>query len=204
MAAHTSLYRTLVQLYPQQFRRYYGDDLMLHFEDMVRRDGLARAWCRTAIDLLVTVPRYRMENIMNPRNSNTGVIVLVALLALAGPHGYFAGFPPALLLLVIALGVAVAERGRLASSLRASTPARRRHLAATSGLLILASLATLFVGFADLGDDDWPANRVLFYNAVFFALLITAVVCGVKALRAPHSSQNSNVGDSGALPRSVL
>jgi len=190
MAASTSVYRALVQLYPRQFRDHYGDDLVLHFADLVHRDGVSRAWFRTTVDLLVTVPRYRLETIMNPRRSTTGVVLLVVVLALAGLFGYFAGFAPALLLVVISIGVAFAERGRLASSLRASTPSRRRHLLVTSGLLILASLASLYVGFADLdGRDHWPAGRVLFYNALFFTLLIAALVCGVMGLRAPRSSQ---------------
>ena len=163
MAANTSVYRALVRLYPRQFRDHYGDDLVLHFADLVHRDGVRRAWFHATVDLLVTVPRYRLETIMNPRRSTTGFVLLVAVLALAGLFGYFAGFAPALLLVVISIGLAVAERGRLASSLRASTPSRRRHLLVTSGLLILASLATLYVGFADLdGDDNWSPPRVLF------------------------------------------
>lgn len=194
MLASTSFYRALVRLYPRQFRDHYGDDLVLHFADLVHRDGVGRAWFRATVDLLVTVPRYRLETIMNPRRSTTGIVLLVAVLALAGLFGYFAGFAPALLLVVISIGLAVAERGRLASSLRASTPSRRRHLLVTSGLLILASLATVYVGFADLdGDDNWSPPRVLFYNAVFFTLLIAALVCGVMGLRAPRSSQGSDV-----------
>ena len=194
MVASTSVYRALVRLYPRQFRDHYGADLVLHFEDLVHRDGVSRAWCRTTVDLLVTVPRYRLETIMNPPRSTTGIVLLVPVLALAGLLGYFAGFAPALLLVVISIGVAVAERGRLASSLRASTSSRRRHLLSTSGLLILASLATLYVGFADLdGDDSWSPPRVLFYNALFFTLLIAALVCGIMGFRAPRSSQGSDL-----------
>lgn len=192
MAASTSVYRALVQLYPQQFRQRYADDLVLHFEDLVHRDGVSRTWFRTTIDLLVTVPRYRMETIMNPRRSATGVVLVVAALSLAGLFGYFAGFAPALILVMVAIGVAVAERGRLASSLRASSPSRRRRLLVTSGLLVVASLATLYVGFADLeGDKNWSPPRVLVYNAVFFVLLFAALLCGVIGLRAPRSSQES-------------
>jgi len=193
MSASTSVYRALIRLYPRRFRQHYADDLLLHFEDLMRRDGVGRAWCRTTVDLFVTVPRYRMETIMNPRHSTTAVVLLVAVLALAGLFGYFAGFAPALLLVVASIGIAVAERGRLASSLRASTPSRRRRLLATSGLLILASLATLYIGFADLGDDDhWPADRLLLYNAVFFTLLLAALVCGVMGLRGLRSTPRSS------------
>ena len=196
MAASTYVYRALVRLYPRQFRHHYGDALVLHFEDLVRRDGVRRAWCRTTIDLVVTVPRYRMETIMHPRRSSTGVLLLVTGLALAGLSGYFAGFAAALVLVVVSIGVAVAARSRLASSLRASTPSRRRHLLVTSGLLIVAGLGTLYVGFADLGDGDWPAGRLLFYNAIFFMLVTSALVCGVTGLRAPQTLQGADVGEA--------
>ncbi|HEY7627371.1 MAG TPA: hypothetical protein VH761_09900 [Ilumatobacteraceae bacterium] len=134
-----------------------------------------------------------METIMNPRHSSAAVLLLIAVLALGGLFGYFTGFAPALLLVVVSIGIAVAERGRLASSLRASTPSRRRRLLATSGPLIVASIATIYIGFADLGDDHWSAGRLLFYNAVFFTLLLAALVCGVMGLRALRSTPRSAI-----------
>jgi hypothetical protein len=191
MAARTSVYRVFVRLYPQQFRDHYGDDLVQHFEDLVRRDGVRRAWQRTAVDLVVTVPRFRLETTMAPRHSTVGVWLLVAGLAFAGIVGYFMGFALAVLLVIAALVVAVAERGRLASSLRPSTPSRRRRLLLTSGLLVVATVATPFIGFAHLGDEHWSGRLLLFYNATFFMLLSAALFCGVMGLRTPRSSQRS-------------
>jgi hypothetical protein len=131
MGAGTLLYRALLRLYPRRFREYYADDLVLHFEDLVGRDGARQAWSRTAVDLLVTVPRYR-----------------------------------------------------LASALRAASSSQRRRLFVWTGLLIAASMVTLGVGLVDLGGDDhWPADKLLFYNALFLTLLIGALVSGVRALR---------------------
>lgn len=193
MADGTSVYRALVRLYPRSFRDHYADDLVLHFEDLARRDGARRAWRRTAVDLLVTVPRYRMETIMEPRHSALGVLLLVAVFALAGLLGYFAGFAPALLLVIVSIAIAVAERGRLASSLRPPTASRRRRLLVASGLLMLASLATFYIGFADLADDDhWPTGRLLLYNGVFFILLAAALVCGVMGLWTVRSKPSSS------------
>lgn len=197
MAAGTSIYRALVRLYPQNFRDHYADDLVLHFEDLARRDGANRAWRRIAVDLLVTVPRYRMETIMKPHHSAWGVALLVAVFAVAGVLGYFAGFAPAVLFVVVSIAIAVAERGRLASSLHPPTTSRRRRLLVASGLLLLAGLATLFIGFTDLGDDDqWPTDRLLLYNAVFFILLAAALVCGALGLLAVRSKQSSSAFSS--------
>jgi hypothetical protein len=193
MAAGTSVYRVLVRLYPRRFREHYADDLILHFEDLVRGYGAGYAWRRTAVDLLVTVPRYRMETIMEPRHSARGVALLVAVFAVAGVLGFFVGFAAALLLVVVSIAIAVAERGRLASSLRPPTASRRQRLLVASGLLVLASLATVSIGFADLGDDDqWPTGRLLLYNAVFFSLLFAALACGVLGMLAVRSKPSSS------------
>lgn len=127
---------------------------------------------------------------MNSRSSGIRVVVLIVALALAGLFGYFAGFAPALIFVIVSVAVAVAQRDHLASSLRASSPSQRKHLFTTSVVLYVASLTTLYVGFADLdGDVNWSPPRVVFYNVVFFTLLAAALVCGFIGLRAPRSTQ---------------
>ena len=189
MAAGLPLYRAIVRLYPREFRQHFGDDLVLHFEDLVARDGASRAWGRTAVDLAVTLPRYRLETIMNPRRSTTALVAVILTLSLAGIVGFGVGFYPALALVVVAGVVAVAERTQLAASLRAANPTTRRHLLWTSAGLAVVCVASLVVGMIDLGGrDDWPAVRVLTYNAVFFTSIIASVVCLVAGLRTPRSS----------------
>ena len=50
MPAPHPLYRLLTHLYPQTFRRHYGDDLVQHFADLVSDRGARAAWTRTGLD----------------------------------------------------------------------------------------------------------------------------------------------------------
>src|SRR6478609_4837212 len=129
MGAGTSIYRSLVRLYPGEFRRHFGDDLVQHFTDLVERDGPASAWRCTLIDLAVTLPRYRLEAIMSPRRSTESLVAVVT---------------------VLAVGVTVAERSHLARSLRPATTDDRHRLWARSGALALVAVAALVIGMVDL------------------------------------------------------
>ena len=86
MAGQSDFYRALVRLYPKDFRRHYGDDLVQNFVDLLGRDGASRTWPRVALDLIITVPRYRLETVMNPRKSTAALYAAFA--ALAGRASY--------------------------------------------------------------------------------------------------------------------
>ena len=88
MAGHLDLYRSLVRLYPRAFRHDYADDLVQNFADLIAHHGPSRTWRRTAVDLAVTVPRYRLETVMNPRHTNTTLYIATAIVATAavGQH----------------------------------------------------------------------------------------------------------------------
>jgi uncharacterized membrane protein YiaA len=188
MDAGTSIYRTLVRLYPGEFRRHFGDDLVQHFIDLVERDGPASAWRCTLIDLAVTLPRYRLEAIMSPRRSTASLIAIVTVLAVGAVATFATGFYPlAFLLLLVAGAVAVAERSHLARSLRPATNDDRHRLWARSSALALVAVATLVIGIVDLGDEEhWPVGRVMAYNVVFFGAGIAAVAYLLVGLRRPH------------------
>ena len=48
----------------KSFGGHYGDDLVQQFADLVADRRARAAWARTGVDLIVTVPRYRLESIM--------------------------------------------------------------------------------------------------------------------------------------------
>jgi hypothetical protein len=48
MGEQHRLYRALLRLYPRQFRRDYGDDLVRHFGDLVTDRGTRAAWAGPA------------------------------------------------------------------------------------------------------------------------------------------------------------
>jgi hypothetical protein len=78
------VYRALTLLYPREFRRRYRDDLIQHHADLSRERGRAAAWPRTGLDLVITIPRYRLETAMNPRHTTTALNAVVAVLAIVG------------------------------------------------------------------------------------------------------------------------
>ena len=88
MAVSPRVYRSLLRLYPSEFRHEFGIDLALHFDDLVASLGTGRAWRRTAIDLTVTIPRYRLEHHMSEQHAASTTVLLVGACAAgsAGPR----------------------------------------------------------------------------------------------------------------------
>jgi hypothetical protein len=189
MPAGAALYRALTCLYPKAFRLHYGDDLVMHFADLVERDGAAAAWRRTTLDLLITVPRYRLESVMNTRRTTTTLLAIVAALTTAAVGAFAAGFAPlGLIALLLAAALAIAERSRLARSMRPAGRDHRRRTLWSAVVLGACSVASLVIGLVDLGDrSSWPSGRLLAYNVAFFATAIGALACVATGLRRPPS-----------------
>lgn len=190
MAAGTSIYRALLRLYPRDFRSTYGDDLHQLFADLVDRDGAASAWRRVAVDLAVTVPRYRLETFMSSRRSTAALVAVISALGVGAAVVFAVGFRvPAVVLLLVAGGIAAAERSRLARSLRSQDEAHRRRRWMTSAVWALVALAVLGIGLIDLaGEDHWPMGRVVVYNLLFFGAAVAALAAFVGGLRRPRSA----------------
>jgi hypothetical protein len=190
MPAGTSLYRALTRLYPKAFRVHYGDDLVAHFADLVARDGPVGAWQRTMLDLLVTVPRYRLESIMNTRRTTATLVALVVALTTAAVGAFAAGVAPlGVIALVVAAVLAIAERSRLARSMRPAGHQQRRRVLGAAGLLATCAAASLVIAVIDLGDRaTWPAGRLVAYNIAFFTTAIGALACAAAGLRRPHTT----------------
>lgn len=189
MRSSVATYRVLLRLYPRRFRREFEEDMVQLFCDLADRDGVPSTWRRTIVDLAVTVPRYRLETIMNVRQSSValslfslvGAITGIALLTLG------TGTSIAVIVLVLVAAIALAQRGRLARSLRPDNAAERRHLWLLSAIAAVVAIAVLVIGLADLGGEDhWPAGRLLIYNLAFFIALLTAVISFAVGLRRPR------------------
>ncbi len=78
-----ALYRALLRLYPKDFREEFGPDLLALHQDLAADRGSAAARRRTALDLIVTVPRYRLEHLMSEPHSTTALTVVIFGLAAA-------------------------------------------------------------------------------------------------------------------------
>ncbi len=68
-------YRALTRLYPREFRDRYREDRIQHHSDLAHSGGPVAAWSRSGLDLIITIPRYHLERIMDQRHvtqSSTG------------------------------------------------------------------------------------------------------------------------------------
>jgi hypothetical protein len=160
MSAPHPIYRSLVRLYPREFRREYGDDLAQHFDDLVAERGVPAAWRRTALDVAVTVPRYRLETIMNERHSANTISIIIGLVAAAGVASLLVDIYLGPLLLVVAVVLAVAQRSAIARSLRAADSDGRRRRLRTAAVLAVVFIAS-FVAYLLLIGDTWTTRETV-------------------------------------------
>ena len=160
MALPHPVYRTLVRLYPGEFRREYTADLVQQFDDLIADHGIRAAWGRTALDLAVTIPRYRLEKIMNEHQSATTITVVFGLIAAAGVASVLTGFYPGASLLLVALVLAVAQRSTIARALRAPDADRRRRRLLTAAVLAVVFVAS-FVAYLIVIGDAWTTRETV-------------------------------------------
>jgi hypothetical protein len=191
MSAAHPVYRTLVRLYPRNFRQQYGDDLVQHFDDLVADRGTAAACRRTALDLAVTVPRYRLETFMNERHSANAVSIIVGSIAAAGVASVLVGIYPGALLLVVALVLAITQRSAIARSLRAPDSDRRRrrlHTAAALAVLFAAS----FVAYLMLIGETWSTRETVLAIIGNGALIgaVGFLAAGLLTPKTPEQQRN--------------
>jgi hypothetical protein len=184
------IYAVLIRLYPSEFRHRYGDDLVQHFADLKGHRSARHAMGRTAIDLLVTVPRYRLESIMSANRSGTAIFAAVVLLATGGLAAILIGIPYyiAVSLLFVALVLTIAQRGTLARAIARPGSSRSRRL------ILAGVLATVFAGATggylwDLGDEAVSSLGLLGYTAVGTFALVGAVASLAAAVFTPGASR---------------
>lgn len=160
MASPHRVYRALIHLYPPDFRRHYGPDLVQHFDDLISDRGVGAAWARTGLDLTVTIPRYHLERIMNQHQTTTALHVTVGLLTLGGVATLTMDNQIGIVLLIAGLALGLTQRSALAASFRVpDTSLRRKRLrtAAVLGGIFVLSYAT----FVLTVGDSWTITDTL-------------------------------------------
>lgn len=147
-------YRRMIALYPNELRREYGDDMEFVFNELIADRGLLAATTRTTIDLIVTVPRYRLEAIMTNTQATCTLNVAIAGLLALGAFGATALGTDGLAtwicvgMILAGIGLAIANRGRLARSIRTTNPSQRSHrlrLAALNAAIFAACQAAFLI-----------------------------------------------------------
>lgn len=185
MAGPHPLYRVLVRLYPSDFRREYGEDLVTHYADLVSDRGARAARARTALDLVITVPRYRLEHLMTEERSTTTLSIVIGLFAIGGVASVTTGVGPGLILLVAAIVLAVTQHSALARALRvpdSDTRRRRLRIAAVLGAIFAVS----YTAYIQLIGDTWTSRETV------LALIGTLAMVGavgylIAGLLTPHT-----------------
>jgi hypothetical protein len=167
----TRAYRVLLHLYPRQFHREYGDDMVLLLEDQLRDEATARVVGRAVLDLLVTVPTRHLEARMN-RTPTIALVVAFAAIAAAltvvgGPVGLAGGVA------LFALAVVTYRRNRPVVS--AADGRWWKLLAAGAALLVALVVVTTITG--ELPSGGWFVVMVAMLTS--FGLIGTGIVLGI-------------------------
>lgn len=185
MSASHPVYRSLVRLYPRDFRQRYGEDLVQHFADLTTDRGARAAWTRTSIDLVVTIPRYRLEGIMTEQQTATTVHLTISLLVTGGVLSLLMGLGPGLVLPLAAVVLAIAQRSTLARAIRTPDTNRRRRRLATAAVLALIFAAS-YIAFLNLVDDTWTLRDTLL-AAVGTPAMIASPIYLIAGLLTPKT-----------------
>lgn len=179
-------YRSLLVLYPRDFRDRYSDDLVQTLTDLSAELGPRRAWRRVTLDLVVTVPRYRMETLMKEEHSSTVLTVATVGMACAGIISPFAGLPLGVLLLPLAAVVAITQRGRLARSMDAVDASGLRRKRLRIATVLAVSLPVIYLVSLPILGDEWGTDATVAFG-LWTAVLIAAVSYFVAGITTPKS-----------------
>jgi hypothetical protein len=143
------------------------------------------AWARTCVDLVVTVPRYRLESIMNERHSAASLNIGIALLASGGVLSLLLGLYPGMVLLLAGLGLAVAQRSTLAQAIRTPDSNRRRRRLGIGAILAVVFVSS-FAAYMALIGDTWTVRETVL-AAVGTIAMIGAPIFLIAGLLTPRS-----------------
>lgn len=190
MSAHCRIYESMLWLYPREFRRQYRSDLVQNFNDLLDDHGLRGAWARTSIDLIVTVPRYRLESIMSEQKSAVTINITIAVLVAGAMLAMATGFYPITpLLLIAALVLAFVQRGALARAIRTPDNNRRRNRFVTAAVLATICIVAWFSFLNAVGDDEISTASLLIHNAIGVPAMIGAIVYLIVGLFTPRETR---------------
>lgn len=191
MPVYEKSYRALIRLYPRGFRRHYGEDLVQAFDDLVERDGLARAWSRTALDLLVTVPRYQLEAVMIESQATRVLTAAIAGLLLLGVAsvGMMGLVWVGAVLILGGVGLALANRSRLARAIRTTTPdsSQRTHRLRLSALSAGVFVVCVVAYFVVIWDEEASTPGLLIPSLLGMAAFCGAVCFLAAGLLTPRA-----------------
>lgn len=192
MTAHVRTYRAAIRLYPRGFREQYGDDLAQLFTNLVSDLGPRRAWSRTLVDLIITLPIHRLETIMSPTRSIPALfVIIVALIAIGVTGTLTMGIPLAWIPLGLGIVLAITQRSNLARSLRpanGSQRSRRLRYAKIAGVVFAGSVVGYLIA---LGDNSISSAALIAYNVVGMGSLVATGAFLALGLQTPRTAPDA-------------
>ncbi len=192
MPGQHRIYESLLWLYPRDFRRKYRQDLVQNFNDLLGDRGIRSAWARTSVDLIVTVPRYRLESVMSEQKSATTINIALVVLSVGGFLALTTGFYPIMpVFWIAAIVLAFVQRGTLARAIRTPGINRRRNRLGIATVLTIIFAAAVFSYFVDLNDEEISTASLLLHNAIGNTAMIGAIVYLIIGLLTPRKPGNT-------------
>jgi hypothetical protein len=185
------VYGALICFYPRDFRNRYRDDLVQIHADLTSELGPARAWGRTTLDLILTVPRYRMETLMKEERSAKTLTGLIVLLGAVGIISVPLGIPLGILLLPLAIGLGIAQRSKLARAMDFTNGSDMRRRRLRVAAVLMASLPVIYLVSLPILGESWGLDAIIAFS-LWFIVLIVAVcyfIAGVSTPRSPVTQQ---------------
>jgi hypothetical protein len=180
------VYRSLLMLYPRDFRDRYADDLVQTFRDLSGELGARRAWRRVTLDLVVTVPRYRLETLMNDNRSSTVLALAITVMAVAGITSVFVGLYPGVVLVPLAGAIGITQRSKLARSIDVVDGSRLRRKRLRTAAVLAASLPVIYLVSLPILGDHWGIDAVVAFG-LWVGVLIAAVCYVIVGISTPKS-----------------
>jgi len=169
-----SAYRALLYLYPREFRREFGDDMVALLREQRADEGTARVAGRLVLDLVTTVPSSHLEAHMSRASAPTLAVVLVALAVVFA----VVGGPFGLVVAVAALAVATVTWRRSQPIVADASGGRWwKFLAGGVGLLVTLIVVTTITG--ELPEGGWFVAMTAMFTS--FALIATGIVLGIAS-----------------------
>jgi hypothetical protein len=179
------LYRTLLRLYPRDFREQYSDDMVQLLRDQGVAEPAWQVYARAALDLAITIPTQHLEAHMN-RPSTHFVPLLYAALASGGLLTAIIGGSN---ITIAAIGLSVAALAGAAAGIawRRSGPIAGGITTAGWWKLILAGPCIIgaVIVAAGLGVNAWMVGMFAVLAAV--VMTGTGVLLGIARLAKRHS-----------------
>ena len=175
---HTRAYRALLTLYPRQFRATYADPMVQLFGDCLRERG-PRAWLGAAADLARSIPKQRIEVIVDRLSPAARVLALAFIVLGAVVVSVGFGGPAVAIVALAVVAVAIGQR-RLFGSMPFGPRAPLRRaviqtwwapIAALLGIaMVLFGVGTVFEAHNLGGRIFGSAASLAFGGSMLFGL----------------------------------